>query len=81
MSDEVFSNSWYSLWERAIIYPNECSGDEIEREMLQDHLDKWMWVLSCGMSREGLSLWSRSTSGAHQGIMLLSAMLISSVSG
>ena len=37
-----------------IICPNECSGDEIERGMLQDHLDKCPFqVVECEFSHVG----------------------------
>ena len=38
---EVIVNEHYPVCDKyPIICPNECSGDEIERGMLQDHLDK-----------------------------------------
>ena len=37
-----------------IICPNECSGDEIERGMLQDHLDKCPFqMVECEFSHVG----------------------------
>ena len=38
----------------SIICPNECSGDEIEQGMLQDHLEKCPFqVVECGFSHVG----------------------------
>ena len=52
---EVIVNEHYPVCDKyPIICPNECSGDEIERGMLQDHLDKCPYqVVECEFSHVG----------------------------
>ena len=52
---EVIVNEHYPVCDKyPIICPNECSGDEIERGMLQDHLDKCPYqVVECKFSHVG----------------------------
>ena len=52
---EVIVNEHYPVCDKyPIICPNECSGDEIERGMLQDHLDKCPFqVVECEFSYVG----------------------------
>ena len=52
---EVIVNEHYPVCDKyPIICPNECSGDEIERGVLQDHLDKCPFqVVECEFSHVG----------------------------
>ena len=52
---EVIVNEHYPVCDKyPIICPNECSGDEIERGMLQDHLDKCPFqMVECEFSHVG----------------------------
>ena len=52
---EVIVNEHYPVCDKyPIICPNECSGDEIERGMLQDHIDKCPYqVVECEFSHVG----------------------------
>ena len=52
---EVIVNKHYPTCDKyPIICPNECSGDKIERGMLQDHLDKCLFqVVECEFSHMG----------------------------
>ena len=52
---EVIVNEHYPVCDKyPIICPNECSGDEIERGMLQDHLDNCPFqIIECEFSHVG----------------------------
>ena len=52
---EVIVNEHYPVCDKyPIICPNKCSGDEIERGMLHDHLDKCPFqVVECEFSHMG----------------------------
>ena len=52
---EVIVNEHYPICDKyPIICPNKCSGDEIERGMLQDHLDKCPFqMVECEFSHVG----------------------------
>ena len=52
---EVIVNEHYPICDKyPIICPNMCSGDEIERGMLQDHLDKCPFqIVECEFSHVG----------------------------
>ena len=55
LTNEIIVNEHYPVCDKyLIICPNECSGNKIERVMLQDHLDKCPFqVVECEFSHVG----------------------------